>query len=122
MKKKVAVLLGLVVLLCGMKSLQVEATSSEDGIPKVNFSQRATQWQPNVIDISSYQKASDIDFKKWKEQGIEAVVIKLTEGMEDDAPYYSPEAKEQISKATAAGLKVNFYHFSWMNSVEIAKA
>ncbi|MCO6019102.1 MULTISPECIES: GH25 family lysozyme [Carnobacterium] len=121
MKKKLVFILGLVVLLSGMKSLQVEATTIESAIPKVNFSQKTTQWQPNVIDISSYQKASDIDFNKWKEQGIEAVVIKLTEGMEDNAPYYSPEAKEQIKKATAAGLKVNFYHFSWMNSVENAK-
>lgn len=74
MKKKVAVLLGLVVLLCGMKSLQVEATSSEDGIPKVNFSQRATQWQPNVIDISSYQKASDIDLKNGKSKELKRLL------------------------------------------------
>lgn len=33
--------------------------------------------------------------------------------MEDGVPYYHPE-EVQIEKALEVGLKVNFYHYSWM--------
>ncbi|MBC6314457.1 GH25 family lysozyme [Listeria grandensis] len=77
--------------------------------------------KPNVIDISKWQDPKNIDFKKWKEQGIEAVIIKLTEGMEDDQPVLNPQAEEQIKGALEAGIRVNFYHYSWMNSIQNAR-
>ena len=57
------------------------------------------------IDISSYQE--NVDFKKVKNNGIEIVYIKATEGL----TYDNPLLKSQYSGAKAAGLKVGFYHF-----------
>lgn len=117
--KKWMLILGVVLVGSFFRSFDVKASEKQE-LTTVDVLQNKSQLKANVIDISSHQKATDIDFEKWKSQGIEAVVIKLTEGMEDNAPYYNPEAKEQIDKALAAGLKVNFYHYSWMNSVENA--
>ncbi|CAD5900132.1 putative phage lysin [Carnobacterium maltaromaticum] len=119
MKKKWIAILGLALAMSVIGSMEAKAMSKNNS-KDVNMIQPKSQLEANVIDISSHQKAADIDFEKWKEQGIEAVVIKLTEGMEDGAPYYNPEAEAQIEKALEAGLKVNFYHYSWMTSIENA--
>lgn len=119
--KKWMFILGVVLAGSFFGSFDAKASEKQE-LTTVDVLQNKSQLKANVIDISSHQKAGDIDFEKWKSQGIEAVVIKLTEGMEDNAPYYNPEAKEQIDKALAAGLKINFYHYSWMNSVENAIA
>lgn len=119
MKKKIFLILGLVLTASFIGIMEVKALSKQK-LSEVDGVERSNARKANVIDISSHQKADDIDFDKWKEQGVEAVVIKLTEGMEDGAPYYNPEAKGQIEKALAAGLKVNFYHYSWMTSSENA--
>ena len=117
--KKWMFILGIILAGSFFGSFDVKASEKQELI-NMDMLQNINQLKANVIDISSHQKAADIDFEKWKNQGIEAVVIKLTEGMEDIAPYYNPEAKAQIDKALAAGLKVNFYHYSWMNSIENA--
>lgn len=57
------------------------------------------------IDISSYQV--NVDFKKVKNNGIEIVYIKATEGL----TYDNPLLKSQYNGAKAVGLKVGFYHF-----------
>ena len=57
------------------------------------------------IDISSYQQ--NVDFIKVKNNGIEIVYIKATEGI----TYNNPMLKPQYCGAIAAGLKIGFYHF-----------
>ena len=56
------------------------------------------------IDISSYQE--NVDFKKVKNNGIEIVYIKATEGL----TYDNPLLKSQYNGAKSAGLKIGFYH------------
>ena len=57
------------------------------------------------IDIASYQQ--NVDFKKVKNNGIEIVYIKATEGIN----YKNPLLKLQYDGAISAGLKIGFYHF-----------
>lgn len=57
------------------------------------------------IDVSSYQ--GEIDFKKVKEDGIEVVYIKATEG----TYYIDPYLERNYQKAKENGLKVGFYHY-----------
>lgn len=66
---------------------------------------------PNVdfIDISSYQGTmTQKDFNTMKSKGVRGVVVKLTEG----TSYRNPYAKQQITMAQKAGMKVSVYHFS----------
>ena len=57
------------------------------------------------IDISSYN--GSVDFRKVKNSGIEAVIIKATEGVN----YVDSKLEEYYTGASNAGLKVGFYHF-----------
>jgi len=57
------------------------------------------------IDISSHQ--GNVDFAKARAAGIEAVIIKVTQGNN----YINPYFKNQYANAKANGLKVGFYHF-----------
>lgn len=66
------------------------------------------------IDISSWQK--DIDFEKIKEQGIEIVYIKASEGRSLADPYL----KINYENAKRSGLKVGFYHF--VRATNVARA
>ena len=69
------------------------------------------------IDISSYQ-GTIIDFKKVKDNGVEIVYIKATEGITFDSPGFGL----QYAQARAAGLKIGFYHYMRANDpIEEAK-
>jgi len=57
------------------------------------------------IDVSNYQ--GEIDFKKVKEDGIEVVYIKASQGSNIKDPYFDIN----YENAKANGLKVGFYHF-----------
>ena len=57
------------------------------------------------IDVSNWQ--GNINFKSVKNEGIEVVYIKATEG-----DYFKDSyAKQNYERAKAEGLKVGFYHF-----------
>ena len=59
----------------------------------------------NGIDVSNWQ--GNINFKSVKNEGIEVVYIKATEG-----DYFKDSyAKQNYERAKAEGLKVGFYHF-----------
>lgn len=65
------------------------------------------------IDISSHNGSISVaEFKSLKQQGIQGVVVKLTEG----TSYINPYAKSQIANAKAAGVKVSAYHYSHYTS------
>lgn len=57
------------------------------------------------IDVSNWQ--GNIDFRKVKEQGIDIVYIKASEGTTFRDPYFD----RNYEKAKENGLKVGFYHF-----------
>lgn len=67
------------------------------------------------IDVSSYQGI--IDFKKVKEDGIEVVYIKATEG----TYYIDPYLERNYQKAKENGLKVGFYHYVAARTIKQAK-
>lgn len=61
------------------------------------------------IDVSNWQ--GNINFKSVKNEGIEVVYIKATEG-----DYFKDSyAKQNYERAKAEGLKVGFYHFFKLN-------
>lgn len=62
--------------------------------------------QTNVIDISKWQKASDLDWQGLVDNGVKAVIIQLSHGLE-----YEDQAKESIAKAKQYGLIWHGYHF-----------
>ena len=65
---------------------------------------------PHVIDVSGHQDPG-IDWDAAREAGVEAVIVKQTEGSTHESPTWLAHAKE----AKAAGLKVGGYHFAWPN-------
>lgn len=60
-----------------------------------------------VADISAYQRDDLAFFQKLKEQGVKAVIIKLTEG----TGYVNAKAANQIRNAAAVGLVIHCYHY-----------
>ncbi|MQW23312.1 MULTISPECIES: GH25 family lysozyme [unclassified Lactococcus] len=63
----------------------------------------------DVVDIASYQSwMTQADFNSLKAQGVQTVVVKLTEG----TYYTNPYAASQIQMAQAAGLNVAVYHYA----------
>lgn len=67
------------------------------------------------IDVSSYQ--GEIDFRKVKEDGIEVVYIKATEG----TYYIDPYLERNYQKAKEDGLKVGFYHYVAARTIKQAE-
>ncbi|MDN4491941.1 GH25 family lysozyme [Ureibacillus aquaedulcis] len=67
------------------------------------------------IDVSRYQE--DIDFEAVANAGMEAVIIKSSEGID----YTDPNFEVNYEGAKAAGLKVGFYHFLTATTVEQAR-
>ncbi|GLC32929.1 GH25 family lysozyme [Clostridium omnivorum] len=57
------------------------------------------------IDISSYQQ--NVDFNQVKNNGVEIVILKASEGK----TWQDPTFKDKYNNAKAAGLKVGAYHF-----------
>lgn len=73
----------------------------------------------DFVDVASYQgDLSRNDYENMKKYGVRGVVVKLTEG----TTYKNPNARNQITNAKAAGLKVSAYHFSWFTSKAQAEA
>lgn len=70
---------------------------------------------PLVADISSYQPDEPAFFQALKNQGVKAVIVKITQGSADGDAYINPKAKAQISNARAAGLLVHGYHYARFN-------
>lgn len=71
------------------------------------------------IDISKYQPDGSIDFKKLKSEGYEFVILRAGYGK---MLYQKDTAFENhYKKATAAGLKVGAYHYTYAKTVEEAK-
>ncbi|KGR77091.1 GH25 family lysozyme [Ureibacillus sinduriensis] len=67
------------------------------------------------IDVSRYQE--EIDFDAVANAGMEAVIIKSSEGVD----YTDPNFEVNYEGAKAAGLKVGFYHFLTATTVEQAR-
>lgn len=70
---------------------------------------------PLVADISSYQPDEPAFFQALKNQGVKAVIVKITQGSADGDAYINPKAKAQISNARVAGLLVHGYHYARFN-------
>lgn len=73
---------------------------------------------PNVIkgiDVSQWQ--GYINFPKVKDEGIEMVYIKATEGTDFVDPFFETNYKN----ASAAGLQIGFYHYLTARSVSQAR-
>lgn len=78
-----------------------------------------TRPRADVIDVSSYQGSLSVaDFQHMKSNGVQAILVKLTEG----TSYVNPFAKSQVENAKAAGLNVGAYHFSWFTDQSSAEA
>jgi len=77
--------------------------------------------KPNVIDISSHQE-NKCNFVSLYNQGIRAVIVKLTEGSESGSAYFNSFAQSQINGARAAGMQVHVYHYLLSVSVSDAQA
>ena len=70
-------------------------------------------------DISSHNGTISVDqYRQMKSQGIEGVVVKLTEY----TTYTNPYAASQIANARAAGLRVSVYHYAWFATQAQARA
>ena len=73
----------------------------------------------NVVDVSAYQgKISTEQYQKYKSQGVNNVVVKLTEA-ED---WTNGCAANQVNNAKAAGLNVSAYHFVRFRTADEAQA
>lgn len=70
---------------------------------------------PLVADISSYQPNEPAFFQALKNQGVRAVIVKITQGSADGDAYINPKAKAQITNARVAGLLVHGYHYARFN-------
>lgn len=70
---------------------------------------------PLVADISSYQPDEPAFFKALKDQGVKAVIVKITQGSADGDAYVNSKAQTQINNARSAGLLVHGYHYARFN-------
>ena len=68
----------------------------------------------NGIDVSGYQ--GNIDFEKVKNDGIEIVYMKSSEGTN----YIDSKFEQNYKRARDAGLKIGFYHYVTARSEEDA--
>lgn len=75
---------------------------------------------PLVADISSYQPDEPAFFKALKDQGVKAVIVKITQGSADGDAYVNPKAQAQINNARSAGLLVHGYHYARFNGQQDA--
>lgn len=67
----------------------------------------------DFIDVSSHNGIISVsDYQFMKNNGVKAVVVKLTEY----TTYRNPYAASQIANAQAAGLNVHAYHYSWFTT------
>lgn len=68
------------------------------------------------IDVSAWQRS--IDFKQVKDEGIEIVYIKASEG----TSYVDPYLENNYKNAKANNLKIGFYHFLTATTISQAEA
>ena len=92
-KKVSLMLLSTIIILCYVLPIQVFAFGPSDN----------TIYQG--IDVSGYQR--NIDFKKVKEDGIDIVYIKASEG----SNYIDSHFERNYEQAKKYGLKIGFYHY-----------
>lgn len=62
-------------------------------------------------DVASYQPSDKNFFQAMVNNGIKAVVVKVTQGSSDGDNYVNPKAKAQTENARSVGLRVHFYHY-----------
>lgn len=98
MKKKIAVLGGLILIIAVAFLLVCKGVVIPNSI-------KADKYQVRGVDVSSYQ--GDIDWKKLSSQGISFAFIKATEGSSHEDQYF----KYNYREAQKAGLRVGAYHF-----------
>lgn len=73
----------------------------------------------DTIDISYYQRnVSQATFQQYHNQGINNVVVKLSEGTD----WVNTYAQEQVSAASAAGMNVSAYHFVRFTTAQQAQS
>ena len=96
-----------------------QETGFDKGTYRLEAEKPAVALPSYFIDISSHNGTISVaEFKSLKQQGIQGVVVKLTEG----TSYINPYAKSQIANAKAAGIKVSAYHYSHYTSAAGAQA
>lgn len=95
-----------------------EAGKQTRGVTSIHAGD-TTRPNRDFVDISSHQpNVSIAQFEAMKKYGVTGVVVKLTEG----TSYRNPYARQQVTNAQAAGLKVSTYHFSWFTNKAQAEA
>lgn len=72
-----------------------------------------TAVNPDVIDLSNYDVATNIDYAQIKAVGARALIVKTSESTN----YKDVQAANHISNGLAQGLKVHGYHFYRGNGV-----
>lgn len=72
-----------------------------------------TATNPDVIDLSNYDIASNIDYSQIKAVGAKAIIVKTSESTN----YKDTQAANHIANGLAQGLKVHGYHFYRGNGV-----
>lgn len=77
---------------------------------------------PLVADVASYQPDSLAYMQALRAYGVQAVIVKISEGSADGDAYVNPHAKNQIRYARRVGLKVHGYHYAKFNGASDAEA
>lgn len=77
---------------------------------------------PLVADVASYQPDSLAYMQALRAYGVQAVIVKISEGSADGDAYVNPRARDQIANARKVGLKVHGYHYAKFNGQVDAEA
>ena len=70
---------------------------------------------PLVADVASYQPDSLAYMQALRAYGVQAVIVKISEGSADGDAYVNPNAKNQIRYARQVGMRVHGYHYARFN-------
>ncbi|WP_251545303.1 GH25 family lysozyme [Limosilactobacillus caecicola] len=97
---------------------QVQATMTNAATTTSSQSTTAvTKTSADTLDVASYQgNISTATYQNYASQGIENVVVKLTEG----TSYTNPYSTSQVKNAQAAGLNVAVYHYAHFQTAQQA--
>lgn len=77
---------------------------------------------PLVADMASYQPDTLAYMQALRAYGVQAVIVKISEGSVDGDAYVNPRARDQIANARKVGLKVHGYHYAKFNGPGDAEA
>lgn len=69
------------------------------------------------IDVSSNNSTINWDLVKTNDRPVEFAIIKATEGV----GFLDPKLKVNAQKAKQAGLKISYYHFCSLNTLDVVK-